>query len=317
MVEQPGDPTHLLAGTSFGVLVSNDDGASWQWICEESIGYGTGLLPVWYVAPDGAMFGAGFKGLFISRDHGCTWTADPNFTSTGASDIQSNGTMLFAATELYGPVNHVWRSGDEGMTWSALSPSSDEEFYTTVRIAPSRPQRVYVAEWWYKPTSTEALEVSDDNGDTFARIDLTNRMPKGPLDDGGVGTLGGAFYVFAVDQTDPDVLYGGLIQDNDAHTAYVLRSIDEGVTWTSLLSSPDQLGSMAVTADGGELFAATAIKLYESANGGPFTALDVPTRSSCVNLYDDRLYACGWPAGGRRLRSRVARPPARPRSRQC
>src|SRR6267154_1628576 len=84
MVEKPGDPTQLLAGTSFGVVVSHDNGGTWSWICEEAIGYGTGLQPVWYVAPDGTCFGAGFNGLFVSHDQGCTWSTAPELASSGA-----------------------------------------------------------------------------------------------------------------------------------------------------------------------------------------------------------------------------------------
>src|SRR5581483_12395588 len=99
--EKPGDPTQLLAGTSFGVVVSHDDGASWSWICEEAIGYGTGLQPVWYVAPDGTYFGAGFNGLFISHDQGCTWSTAKEFTDAGASDIINTGSTMFAVSQRF------------------------------------------------------------------------------------------------------------------------------------------------------------------------------------------------------------------------
>jgi hypothetical protein len=37
---QPGDNQSLYAATTFGFLVSHDDGCSFRWICEQNIGYG-------------------------------------------------------------------------------------------------------------------------------------------------------------------------------------------------------------------------------------------------------------------------------------
>jgi photosystem II stability/assembly factor-like uncharacterized protein len=296
MVERPGSPTHLAAGTSFGLVLSDDDGASWTWVCEEAIGYGTGLTPVWYVSPDGALFGAGFKGMFVSRDHGCTWIAAPEFADAGASDIADNGTALFATSQKYGSQNGVWRSSDNGMVWAPLSVSSDAEFYTSVRFAPSRPQRLYVGEWWFMPSPTEALYWSDNGGDSFTRVDVTQTLPPVPQPDGGMAPVGGAFYVRAVGATDPDLIYAVVVLSDGSNTCFVIRSPDRGQTWSLLLKTADLVGSMAVSPDGKTIYVGTAMKLYVSTNSGAsFTPLDRPTKQSCADLYGDHLYACGWP----------------------
>jgi hypothetical protein len=37
---RPGDNHSLYVATTFGLLVSHDDGCSFRWICEQNIGYG-------------------------------------------------------------------------------------------------------------------------------------------------------------------------------------------------------------------------------------------------------------------------------------
>jgi photosystem II stability/assembly factor-like uncharacterized protein len=302
-LEAPGMPTHLGAGTSFGLLLSDDDGASWQWVCEEAIGYGPSLSPVWWISSQGALLGGTFKGLFVSTDHGCTWSSTPEFSDlpdggpgTGVADLNGDAAALFATSGKYGVVNGIWRSTNEGADWTRLSVSSDSEFYTTARTAPSRPQRLYVGEWWFRPSPTEALYVSDDRGDTFARVDVSAKMPMVAVGiDGGTGLLRGSFYVYAVDPNAPDTLYAGVQQDDDPRHSFVLRSKDQGQSWQQLLDTSDQVTQLVLSLDGTTVWVATSGKLYRSTNSGQsFAPLDVPTKQSCVARVGMHLYACGW-----------------------
>jgi hypothetical protein len=294
IAEKPGDPTQLAGGTTFGLVVSHDEGATWQWVCEEAIGYTMLEQPKWYIGADGTIFGASFTGLFTSHDQGCTWSTAVEFRDAGASDIINTGSAMFAVSARFGVLNGVWRSMDMGATWQLLDAHSESEFYTTVRSAPSRPQRLYVGEWWYQPRS-EALYWSDDNGLTFTRVDVTNTLPPVPQMDGGVGPMTGSLHVFAVSPTNPDVVYAVLWQADDPQPSFLLMSPDKGQTWTTLLKSPDQINSLALSDDGATIWAGSAISLYVSRGDAGFVPQEVPTKNSCAWRYDDRLYVCGWP----------------------
>src|SRR3954468_21365316 len=50
---QPGDARSLYVATTFGLLVSHDDGCSFRWICEQSLGYGGTFDPKYRIARDG------------------------------------------------------------------------------------------------------------------------------------------------------------------------------------------------------------------------------------------------------------------------
>ena len=284
-------------------MLSEDDGQSWQWVCEEAVQYGL-APPAWWVGQNGRLLGGTFTELFISSDRGCTWTTHPEFAdapdggqATGVSDLHSSGVALFATSARYGAENGVWRSADEGATWARLPPRSAGEFFTTVRAAPSRPQRVYVAAWWFRPDPTEYLYVSDDHGDTFTRRDISQSMPmvaRGT--DGGVGLARGSFYVHAVHPTDPDTVWATLQQGEDPRHSFVLESNDQGLTWAVRLDISDQVVQVVLSPDGGTVWAASSGKLYRSTSQpASFVPLDTPASRSCATRYGERFYACGWP----------------------
>src|SRR6188472_1463879 len=71
-----GNDQHIIAGMTFGAIVSKDGGATWQWLCERTIGYGGQYDPDYVYATSGAIFATTFDGLKVMRD-GCTFNATP------------------------------------------------------------------------------------------------------------------------------------------------------------------------------------------------------------------------------------------------
>src|SRR5688572_12970414 len=75
LARHPAHPGTLVAGTTFGAVITGDGGDSWHWICEEAIGYdGDRFDARLVVTADGTLLaiGAG-TGLRLSRDGGCSW----------------------------------------------------------------------------------------------------------------------------------------------------------------------------------------------------------------------------------------------------
>ena len=60
---QPGDNHSLYVATTFGLLVSHDDGCSFRWICEQNVGYGGTFDPKYRIAADGTIFATTYTGL--------------------------------------------------------------------------------------------------------------------------------------------------------------------------------------------------------------------------------------------------------------
>jgi len=291
LAQQPGAPGHFAAGTSFGLVLSDDDGASWRWVCPEAIGLGNPDLTAVHVSSSGALLAGAFAGLFTSVDRGCTWTPSSTLDA-GVSELHSSGAALFAASSRYGATNRVWRSADEGATFAETPIASALELYTAVRSAPSRPQRVYVSAWWFEPVATEYLYVSDDGGDTFERFDLGAAMPRKV--DGGYER--GSFRVRAVHPTDPDRLWADLLLDDDSRHTLLLESYDRGRHWASRLHLEQPINSMEIEPGGRTLWVGTRDRLWRSTNHGEtFEPFEERAPVACVARLGGRTYKCGWP----------------------
>src|SRR5215208_4692201 len=67
-----GMQREVVAGMSFGLLLSRDGGATWSWMCEDAIGYSGTYDPDYEFTSTGAVFATTFTGMKVMRD-GCTF----------------------------------------------------------------------------------------------------------------------------------------------------------------------------------------------------------------------------------------------------
>ena len=117
--------TYLFAGTrENGVSLSTNDGISW-----EPMNKGMTQSSVSAIVPNGSSLFAGTSGgLFVSADSGAGWTLVNNgmpassVSALVVSPDGTGGTNLFAGTgDLSGGTGGLFRSTDNGMSWSALN----------------------------------------------------------------------------------------------------------------------------------------------------------------------------------------------------
>src|SRR5262249_10349802 len=124
---RPGDNHSLYVATTFGLLISHDDGCTFRWVCEQNLGYGGTFDPKYRIAADGPLFAPPYTGLRVSRDGGCSFptaTAELAASDPGriadkwidAIDIGPTG-ELWVATADNGKPNNIYRSTDNGVTF--------------------------------------------------------------------------------------------------------------------------------------------------------------------------------------------------------
>src|SRR6185369_170331 len=72
LLEDPRDPSHLILGATYGMLVTHDAGSSWSLVCEASFA-DTGLQtdPVIALAPDGAVLAGIYASVARSNADAC------------------------------------------------------------------------------------------------------------------------------------------------------------------------------------------------------------------------------------------------------
>jgi hypothetical protein len=279
---RPGLTSEALISTTFGGLLTTDDGATFRWLCEEAVGLVSGQKATWVDLPDGTLIAGAFAGLFVSRDRGCSWSPSQAQAASGVSALTVSGTRLYVASGRYGVENHVWVSDDAAATFTSTPVSSALEFYSSVAVARSRPQRVYVGAWYFDPPSA-ALLASDDNAVTFTRQVLTTQLP---------GTSG--FAVLAVSPTNPELLLASATEDRAEPRSWLLRSADGGKTFAVALEVSSPITSAAFADDGVVAWVSIGDTLRRSTDQGlTWQAEASPTRDACVVTAEGRAWFCG------------------------
>lgn len=302
---RPGDDQSLYVRTTFGLLISHDDGCTFHWVCEKAIGYGGEFDPKYAIATDGTIFATTFTGLRVSRDNGCTWTTatsqadvnDPGRIADiwiDAIDISPNGEVWVATAESAKP-NDVFRSADNGVTFAPAGLQSPIIWWKSIRVAKSDPQRIYVTGYQVANTAQAHVRRSTNGGQSWTPVPIPSNVQYGATP---------IVYVTAVDPGNADHLYLTSIGANPPNGDRVYRSVDAGDTYTEVAATTDPVRDIVIRSNGSALIATLAGGTYESQTmTGAFVKLgtvranaqDVnPPRFGCLaQKPDGTLIGCG------------------------
>ncbi len=305
---KPNDTHTTLVRTTFGLLVSHDDGCSFHWVCERAIGYGGEFDPKYAIATDGTVFATTFTGLRISRDGGCSWvtaTADAPAGDPGriadiwidALDISPTGDVWVATAES-ARANNVYRSTDNGLTFEPRNMSSATIWWKSIKVARSKPERVYVsgyqvagalADGGQSPPTAHLLR-SDDSGDTWTELELfgTRRDPPTMRFGSTPITL-----IAAIDPKQPDTLLLTSLGANGTGDR-LYRSSDAGYSFEEVLSTTTPIKDVVFTADGAVMVASVTGSFRSTDNGKTFAPLAGSPQLACLGQRSDgQLFGCG------------------------
>jgi hypothetical protein len=202
----PADkPQQIVLATNFGMIISEDAGASWLWTCEQpqtSFGYlyGVGSAPrdrFYALSPE--------QGLGFSDDGSCAWQRSGGVLATlVASDFfidRSNGDRLLAVAAAIDDTGgfgapSIFASADGGMTFAStplyVAPAGAN--IVSIEIARSNPMVIYAAMYTTADNHPRLLR-SADGGQSWMDRDV----------QAGLGA--NQFRILAVDPEDADLLY--------------------------------------------------------------------------------------------------------------
>lgn len=277
--QSPWSPEGLVVPTTFGLLVTADR-CTWQWVCTDHLGIGDREQPSWFVTPSGTVVAAAFSGLYVSRDRGCSFTRAPFFATTGAADLAIDDGSWWLTTARFGVSNGLARSLDDGATFEWTALRAERAFFNAVRVAPSRPQRLYVSSWYFDPKLAR-LSISDDRGQTFSAVDLPPSVASGSV-----------FSVHAVDATNPDLLFASLVDDSATpERTSLLRSTDAGRTFSVVLAADGRVNGMRQV--NGSWWVAVGDRVFSSSDGLTFSVLETPKQRACVGGNGAETLVCG------------------------
>lgn len=289
-----GDASSLYVRSTFGLLVSQDDGCTFRWICEQNIGYGGTFDPQYRVAADGTIFATTFTGLRVSRDGGCTFTTATAEQAVGSpgriAEIWVNAIDLGPLDEVWvgtadsGTTNAIYRSMDGGRTFEARGSVPPMALWRSIRVAPSDGMRIYAAGLEVAGSPIGHFYRSTDAGATWMPSALAGVMV-GPSP---------ALEVVGVDRTDADIVYLISAESNsNGEGDRLYRSSNGGATLTEVLATTSPVVDVFVR--DATVMVATKTGLFRSTDRGlTFRAPTTPLAFQCLGQRDDgRFYACG------------------------
>ena len=292
LVVGPSDPNLLAVRTTFGLLVSHDKGANFDWICETALGYSGVQDPSVGLTASGALTVGTFGGLLVSPDTGCSWSFAGALTKLPIDDVVVRGdtpsTALAltrkhtgdddAGAPLY--TTQIYATADDGASWAKLGAPLDPIALTyTIEVARSDPQRLYVSGLKGTGTSAQAfLFVSTDTGATWTPRPI-------PLD----AATERAPFIAAVDPAKPDIVY---VRTSGPVANRLLVTTNAGQSWDVKYTGGQMLG-FALAPDGSKVYL-----------GGPSDGVQVASTADfqftkksavavqCLTANGGTLYAC-------------------------
>ncbi|MGE0402267.1 MAG: WD40/YVTN/BNR-like repeat-containing protein [Kofleriaceae bacterium] len=284
----------VAAGMTFGLVVSEDGGATWRWSCEDALGYGGEYDPAFAYASDGALFSTSFAGLMRTADH-CTVTpSTPLGAKFVATLARGPDNALFAAlAEPPDPATMspgdtaIYKSTDDGQTFPiSAAPSGIGTAWYSVVVAPSDPTRVYLAGSRVE-LGVRVLKLfrSTDGGASYQPMGTT----------GLTTSPSSALLIAGVSAQDPDLLYARVTyQDNAPNSDAIFRSVDAGATWTKVFARATSLSAL-VRANGDVVVANRYAEAWVSrapSSGDAWETLAGVPHVNCLVEHAGVVWAC-------------------------
>ncbi len=279
---------HMIIRTNRGLIVENDDGSAFDFLCNEVMGVASTEEAPLAVAAGGAVFVATYaNGLRSGTPDLCQWQSPaggaaslPTFDV--ATDPRAPSTLYLLAGKSDTTTN-FFVSPDLASSWSALA-SSDIP-YTRVRVAPSNPLRIYRTGAGLGADSqlVHRLSVSDDGGVTANQYQIP--LVRGELQARLLG----------IDPTNPERIFVQVEATSIELPERLIVSDDGGRTFATVLTLHGFKG-FAISPDGNTLWAGGTEGLWRSTDRGEHFDRVVNssvTRVGCLAFHANQLFVCG------------------------
>ena len=283
------DRQRLVVRATFGLLESDDGGATWAWTCQESIPSAVaGATAPGVLAAGGLLVLGGNDGLVQGLRSTCGWAREPTSASHYVADVvRSPDGRLLALTGDSGATNRLLESEDEGRSWRAVGTALPLRFLTErLRAAPSAAGVLYVSGQTYVEGTTMV------EGAVLRSVDGGAHWTAQPVPLESMERL---VRLVAVAPDDADDLW--LLVQGPAFDR-LLRSRDAGASWaevTRLVADPlPQLRPFAWAQgpDGTTWFGNPRAGLSALRPDGVLVLVDKFVAAACLVPYGRTMWMC-------------------------
>lgn len=294
VVFRPGSNTDAIVGTTFGLLITNDDGASWRWLCESTLGIAGTYDPDYEMTSTGLMLATSYDGLLMSRD-GCHWrlaSGPLGMGATSAVSIGGDGTIYAALSDPVAGIK-VFKSTNDGTSFSDTSATLPQaDWWSDMAVAPSDSQIVYLTGFRLGGSSprTRVLVRSVDGGQSWQELPTT----------AFVGTNYSDLYIAAVDPTEPNTVFVRMTLVGPTLEEALYRTTNGTAAtpaWTKVLHVSDEIGGVVVRRNGDVLAVQPHMQILQRSTDGGATfkpVAGVSFQGACLaeRPGDQTLFMC-------------------------
>ncbi len=291
-----GHPHQIILATNFGLVVSNDDGANFDFVCEAAIASYVSMYALG-PGPGDRLYAVTPSGIRYSSDGACTWSSSTGDLA-GPTDLfvdASDATHLFAiGTERTdGNVNAagLYESHDSGASFPGppVYSTVPGQGLTGIEISRSNPSIVYLARFQNAPADPAILS-SSDAGKTFVEHE-----------EGG--TLTDLLRIAEVDPQNPLKLFLRSSASAPNNNDSLVVSEDGGQTVSVRQALQGRMSAFLHSVSGAIYFGGLIInddgtignsEAYKSTDGGKtFTPWTTAPRLRALAERDQKIYAAG------------------------
>jgi photosystem II stability/assembly factor-like uncharacterized protein len=303
---KPGDHQVMALQVTWGVIFTEDGGATWHWICEDAVGFGGVYDPDYTFDAEGNFYATttSTRGLASTHDH-CVWNPAPaplgGDPATFVSHIELGPDDKIYALASTMQDTQMYTSSDQLTSDGAISnPGNGVSWWESMVAAPtalpSGETRLYISSYTYVPIPNTAeffkkrrMFRSDDSGQTWTELSTqVFHFTHANLPD---------LQFIAVSPLDPDLVFAKVKKVNGLGIGDdIWRSDDAGVTWTKVFSSGDDVTALVPRLNGQVILAERLTGIHFSTDGGQTFGASTPDSPEvdCMRERDDGLlFLCG------------------------
>jgi hypothetical protein len=331
VIETPSHPEKLVIAATYGLLVTEDRGTNWSYVCDAAFTFQTQFASdvVLGLTANGSMLLGVQKSVTRSTDRGCDFTKvleppgsssidDFTMTATNRDEVLA----LFTTFENGKNTIRLQESKDGGQTWTVIGAPIPGGLAYTIDVDPTNAQHIYVtaANLTLDPNEPALFITSSDRGASWSVATIPNTSLDSSPWIGAIHPRDGNKIFVRTDSWKKTSL------SEDVAGDALLYSADGGKTWTELLrpggADPEVPGAkllgFALSPDGstvlagyGDIVDSTRVVdpdgkwlgVYKSSADGkysfgadpaaPTRLLSVP--STCLAWTNEGIYGCFAP----------------------
>jgi hypothetical protein len=266
LLVDPKDDRHLALRSNFGLMVSHDAGASWDWRCKAGLGCRGNAEPPVAILNGGALVLGLPTGIVTGDAAGCDFKPASGIAANVvdlAAIPETPGGALAVSVAFSDSSSQLWKSLDNGRSFQALGAELQHFTALSIGVPSALADRVYMTGLLWAASVKGAIAVSDDGGRAFTLIGMADT-------DSGAQP-----YFVASDPKRLDTVYVRLT----GIPGRLRVSDDAGRSFHEVLSIPGPLQAVTLSSSGEEIFASsleagtyradtTSLKFIQVACGG-------------------------------------------------